>query len=154
MPNHRGSQIKLNYLIFNIKIYWLRFIDSWNVFSLATSLDFAGSLWDIWNQEYGDVIQKISKKYPYLPQRRDYSLDPPPPPPHLSGNSNHVSYINLRFYVTLLCYVVLCYVMLCYVMLCYEMKWNEMKWNEMKWNEMICYVMLCYVMLCNVSNVM
>ena len=94
-------------------------------------------------------IQKIS-----IPPPEKGLFLRPPPPTHLSGNSNHVSYINLRFYVTLLCYVVLCYVMLCYVMLCYEMKWNEMKWNDMLCYVMLCYVMLCYVMLCNVSNVM
>ena len=97
------------------------------------------------------ILQCSLSKYLYLPPRRDSSLDPPPPPTHLSGNSNHVSYINLRFrafesppplrnFQSLLLgeygyflelhnnlfsffqMVILCYVMLCYLILCYEMK--------------------------------
>ena len=41
-----------------------------------------------------------SKNYPYLPHRRDLSLDPPTPPaPHFSGNSSQPSYI----YISLIC---------------------------------------------------
>ena len=37
-----------------------------------------------------------SKNYPYLPHRRDLSLDSPPPP-NFSGNSSQASYIYLNF---------------------------------------------------------
>ena len=40
-----------------------------------------------------------SKKYPCLPHRRDFSLDPPPPHPHIAGNFTQASYnIYLHFW--------------------------------------------------------
>ena len=38
----------------------------------------------------------FQKLYPYLPQGRDFSLDPPPF--HLSGNSSQASYIYINFW--------------------------------------------------------
>ena len=99
---------------------------------------------------YSNITMR-SLKISIPPPQKGFFLRPPPPPTHLSGNSNHVSYINLRFrafesppplrnFQSLLLgeygyflelhnnlfsffqMVILCYVMLCYLILCYEMK--------------------------------